>query len=90
MLELTLHAKQEINKIMTTKELLDSVTFKGIAPYLSRYLGNAPTISMLLKELCIVIVRHLTVCQSQSLYKLKFWMLDDSNKMFNFELVSVG
>lgn len=23
------------------------------------------------------------------LYKLKFWMLDDSNKMFNFELVSV-
>lgn len=42
MLELTLHAKQEINKIMTTKELLDSVTFKEIAPYLSRYLGNAP------------------------------------------------
>jgi len=27
---------------MTTKELLDSVTFKEIAPYLSRYLGNAP------------------------------------------------
>lgn len=24
------------------------------------------------------------------LYKLKFWMLDDSNKMFNFELVRVG
>ena len=42
MLELTLHAKQEINRIMTTKELLDSVIFKEIAPYLSRYLGNAP------------------------------------------------
>ena len=27
---------------MTTKELLDSVTFKEIAPYLSHYLGNAP------------------------------------------------
>lgn len=40
--KLTLHAKQEINKIMTTKELLDSVTFKEIAPYLRRYLGNAP------------------------------------------------
>ena len=27
---------------MTTKELLDYVTFKEIAPYLSHYLGNAP------------------------------------------------
>lgn len=42
MFELTLHAKQDINKIMTTKELLDSVTFKEMAPYLSHYLGNAP------------------------------------------------
>jgi len=27
---------------MTTKELLDSATFKEMAPYLSHYLGNAP------------------------------------------------